>query len=164
MTTLYTCGCFAQHRHGGHRQAPFSGPSAWSPCSSTVGAPRSWGPLASSCCLGSISSCSLSQRGFILHFCVCFILNANRKVRGNGLEMGLAAFNTFPDAGLGFAISYKPFHHLGTGNTKPTATQPRDGPSPGHLLSTPVLYNKGCRSLLAFPTSRACRRKGQDLV
>ena len=146
-------------KHRAQEQGSLSSPSALSLCSRGVAALRSRGPLAGSCCLDLVSFRSLSRRGFILHFCICFILHANGKGRGSRSETGLSAFNSVPDAGSGCTVLYKSFCHLGTGNTKPTASPAQDRPSHVHLLYISFPYNKGCRSLLAFPESRVPRRK-----
>lgn len=66
--------------------------------------PWTWRPLACSFFLHFVSFHLLSPKGFLLHFCICFILNANGKFRETGSEMELSAFNCFPDAGSSCTI------------------------------------------------------------
>lgn len=102
---FYTCGYSAQHKNTEPMtRGPSPAPLPGTPRSRRVGAPQSRGPPNRSRCLHLVSFRSLSPGGFVLHFCICFILNVNGKVRGSRSEMGLSAFNSFPDAGLGCTI------------------------------------------------------------
>lgn len=81
-TAFYTCGYAAQHKHRAEDQGPLSSPSGRHPaqqragCTTVSGTPEQLPLLAF-----GFFPLNCPSRGFVLHFCICFILNINGKVR-----------------------------------------------------------------------------------
>lgn len=89
MITLHTYSYPAQYRHGAHQQESHSSPSARSLFSRGLVCTMDLGTPGQLFLLGFGFFPLLSPKGFLLHFCICFILNANGKFRETRSEMEL---------------------------------------------------------------------------